>query len=163
MNDLPTSVRAASPRARWRMLTLALMAALVVYGGILLVFRFAALMPAPPPPAPLLRSALLAIGAALLAGAVAWSYAMLPAEPGESRDRNALEAEARRFLVRSLIGSAIAEAGGLAGFTLAFLGGTLAESLALLGGSLIVQAVVLLPRGEAYWRAFEERLPPRPS
>lgn len=143
------------------MLTLAMIAALVVYGGMLLVFRFAAVMPAPAPPAPMLRIALLAMGAALIAGSVGWTLAMLPAVPAETHQRTALEAEGRRFLGRALVASALAEAGGLAGFTLALLGAPLVEAMALLGTSLIVQASFLLPRGEAYWRAWEERLPPR--
>ena len=143
------------------MLTLALIAALVVYGGMLLVFRFTAVMPTPAAPAATLRIALLAVGAALIAGSVAWTLGMLPASPAVTHPRTALEAEGRRFLGRSLVASALAEAGGLAGFTLALLGAPLVEALALLGTSLIVQAAVLLPRGESYWRAWEELLPPR--
>ncbi len=137
-----------------------MMAALVVYGGMLLVFRFSALMSAPAAPEPMLRSILLAMGAALLAGSVAWTFTMLPSAPAEAHDATSLEAEGRRFLGRSLVASGLAEAGGLAGCTLALLGGTLVESMGLLGASLIVQASILLPRGEGFWRAWEERQPP---
>ncbi len=159
MRSVSTSSRGASPRARWRVLTMAMIAALAVYAAVLLTLRGTAVIPTPPPPETALRVALLASGATLLAAAVAWTLAMLPGAPSLTHERTALEAEGRRFLIRSLMASALAEGGGLAGFTLALLGGPLTEALALLGTSLIVQAAILLPRGEGFWRAWEEQRP----
>lgn len=159
MHGIPTRTKGASPRVRWRSITLAMMAALVVYGGMLLVFRFANVMPTPPPPAASARLALLAAGALLLAGAVGWMLTMLPTAPKETHERTALEAEGRRFLARSVVASALAEASGLAGFALALLGGSLTEAVALIGLSLVMQATLLMPRGEAFWREWEARRP----
>ncbi len=159
MQSLPTPTRRASPRVRWRVITLAMTSALVLYSGLLLAFRFAELIPTPPPPTATLRVLLLALGGVQLAAAIAWTLAMIPSAPPDGLPRTALEAEGQRFLTRSIVGSALAEAGGLFGFILALLGGSLTEAVLLMGLSLVVQVSLLLPRGEAYWRASEERYP----
>jgi len=157
MQSVPTPTKRASPRVRWRVVTLAMMAALVLYSGLLIAFRTLSLMPTPAPPTPSLRLVLLALGAVQLAAAFVWTMTQVPTAPPEGLQRTALEAEGQRFFVRSIIGSALAEAAGIAGFLLALLGGSLTEAVLLLGLSLVVQSTLLLPRGEDYWRASDER------
>jgi hypothetical protein len=135
------------------------MAALAVYGAGLLLLRGTGFAAAPAVLTPALAQVLLGVALALLVAAFTWTQYGVPAGPSVGPDAPSLDAQGERFLQRSLAASALAEAAGAVGFVLALLGGPLPEAAALLVASLFVQAALILPRGLAYWAAWERERP----
>ena len=110
-------------------------------------------------PEPWMRFAFPGAGALALLLSIAWTRSRVP--DGAPRDGGALPAPAE-FSTASIVGMAMAEASAVLGFTWCVLSGNgWREYLPFGLGTLLVLTLICVPRGLAYWTAWESSVASR--
>ncbi len=146
----------ASPnRLTWATMVFAFIGSVVMYGVLAYVLEQSGAHATSDVLEPL-RLPLTLIGIACLVASVVWAQLRLSVQREFPAIAGALP-EPRQFIAHTIIALAFAEACAIFGLLYFFVGASLADFLMFAVPSVVVMVVFVLPKGNAYWQAWESR------
>jgi hypothetical protein len=156
MANTPAS-QAQPTKLRWLTICLCFMGTAFIY-GLLCVLVINPVISVPVQDLPKMQVAFGSVAVFALIGSVSWMQfkTQVPiTQPTVGKVANKLIQEPAGFVIHSIVAMALAELPAIYGLILRFMGASFTTYAIFAAGSLLVLGGVILPRGMAYWNAYE--------
>lgn len=145
----------APNRLTWSTLVFAFIGSVVMYGVLAVILAQSGALTASPVLGSI-RIPFMVLGIMSLVASTVWAQMMLGVASDYAERTGDLPTPGQ-FLMRTIIALALAEVCAILGLVLFFLGAPLSELTAFVVGSAAVMVLFILPKGGAYWRAWESQ------